>query len=366
MRNLWENTLCRSLENNIFLTWEKTAPSVNKLKDDNCLRILYAIDKNSVVGVAPFWITKKSVGLLSYNIIEPVTSENADYTGIILADQEEECLNQFLAYLFEQKDWDILQLVNLPQGSQTLKLLESNSRSLPRFRMREGIICPYITIPDTEEKLLAELSPKFRRELKRRLRKLEREHGRVELKNYLQIGSLEEAMDILFKLHQKRWSLKGETGIFCSEEARNTIKETARLFEERNWLRLFFLTVNGKPVAADFNLEYGGKMYGNLCGFDPDYSKYSVGHLLLWKVLQKCVEKGISEYDFMQGDEYYKYNWTHKQRQNKTIIFVNNKVDSILVSFIVDAIITLKFLFQRLLPNKSLVNAFSSVWQKIF
>jgi hypothetical protein len=365
MRNLWEITLNRSVEKSIFLTWEKMAPSVNQLKDQSALRILYAIDNDNLVGVAPFRRTLRSAGFLRYSMIEPVTNGNTDYAGIIIAGQEKECLYQFLAYLFQQKDWDLFQLPNLPQGSQTLELLRSVSQDLPRFRIRKGVVCPYVTIPDTKEKLIVGLNPKFRRELERRLRKLERERGKVELKNYLQFGSLEEAMGILFRLHQKRWILKGEAGVFHSEEARNMVMETAKLFEEKDWLRLNFLTVNGKPVAANYDLEYAGRMYGHLCGFDPDYSKYSVGNLLLLKVLEMCVEKRISEYDFMQGDDCYKYDWTKKQRQNITVSFSNNKLHSKIVSFFVDAISMSKFRVQVILSNENLANAISSVLQKI-
>jgi hypothetical protein len=131
MRYLWEKTLSRSVENNIFLTWEKTAPSVNQLKDENSLRVLCATDENGVIGFAPFRKSQKSIRFFHYTTIEPVTNGNTDYTGIIIARQEKECLNQFLTYLFEQKDWDIFLLPNLPQGSQTLRLLKSASRNLP-------------------------------------------------------------------------------------------------------------------------------------------------------------------------------------------------------------------------------------------
>ena len=54
-----------------------------------------------------------------------MTNGNTDYAGMIIARQEKEVLNQFLTYLFEQKDWDLFLLPNLPQESQTLKLLRA-------------------------------------------------------------------------------------------------------------------------------------------------------------------------------------------------------------------------------------------------
>lgn len=335
LRSHWNQILNRSVENSIFLTWEKMEPLVRRMGMKNSLKILYATECDRVVAIAPFRKTRRSLtGKLGYDIIEPLANGNTDYAGIILGEQEKQSLCQFLSYLFGQKDWDLFYFPDLPETSQTLELLKSVHESLPGFEIEKGWICPYVEIPDSKEKLLANLSPKFRRELKRRLCKLEREKGRVELKYYSELGSLKQAMEILFKLHQKRWKLRGEAGVFERQEARDISMQTAMLFAERNWLRMYFLTVNAEPVAADLSLEYGGKMYGHLCGFDPDYSKYGVGNLLQLKVFEECIAKGISEYDFMQGAEPYKFNWTTKFRQSMNVRFVNRKTASSLISLL--------------------------------
>jgi CelD/BcsL family acetyltransferase involved in cellulose biosynthesis len=107
-------------------------------------------------------------------------------------------------------------------------------------------------------------------------------------------------------------------------------------------------------------------MHGHLCGFDPNYSKYSVGNLLLWKVLEECVEKGISEYDFMQGNESYKFNWTDKQRQNMNVRFVNKKISSKLISLAIAALGMLKFYVRKVIPDSHLASAAANVIGKVF
>jgi CelD/BcsL family acetyltransferase involved in cellulose biosynthesis len=310
------------------------APSVNHLGEETSIKILYATENKRAVGIAPFRKThKKLKGKIGYTIIEPLTFGNTDYTGLILAEQEEYCLSKFLVYLFNQKDWDLFYLPHIPQTSLTLKLLEANQKSLPAFDVEKGCICPYVTIPDSKEKLLKSLTPKFRKELKRRMHKLEGEKGTVRLKHYHEFGSLEQGMETLFNLHQKSWALRGKPGAFKTQEARNIALQTAKFFDERDWLRLYFLTLNNKPIAAELALEYGGRMYGHLCGFDPDYSVYSLGNLLLLKVFEDCIERGVSEYDFMQGAERYKFFWTSKFRQTLDIRFVNSKFSSNLIAF---------------------------------
>ncbi|UCE96237.1 MAG: GNAT family N-acetyltransferase [Candidatus Bathyarchaeota archaeon] len=328
------------------------APQVDHLEKENALKILYATESNKVVGIAPFRKTRKSLkAKFGYNIIEPLTTGNTDYTGIILAEQETRCLSKFLTYLFNQEDWDLLYFPDLPQTSPTLDAIKRIHTSLPRFEIKKGIICPYISVPDSKEKLLANLSRKFQRELNRRLRKLEKEQGIVELKPYYELGSLEQAMKILFRIHQKRWALDGDSGSFNRPEARKIAVQQANLFSERGWFRLYFLTVNNRPVAAEINLEYGRKRYASYCGFDPDYSKYSVGSLLMLKVLEECIEKGVSEYDLMQGAEPYKFCWTNRFRQNMNVRFVNKKLSANIVCVVLRALHMSKFCIRNIFPK---------------
>jgi len=75
-------------------------------------------------------------------------------------------------------------------------------------------------------------------------------------------------------------------------------------------------------------LEYNRKMYFCLPGFDPDYSHYRTGNLILAKVVEKCIERKIEEYDFLKGGEEYKFDWTAKYRRNLRIRFVNKRFTS--------------------------------------
>jgi CelD/BcsL family acetyltransferase involved in cellulose biosynthesis len=328
LESQWDKALNRSIENNIFLTWEKMAPSVKHLGRNSSLKILCATENNKLVGIAPLRITHKGLkGYFGYGIIEPLTNGDTDYMGLIMIEQQDQCLHQFLAHLFSQTDWDLMYLPDLPQTSPSLTLIR-NATDIPKFEIEKGVICPYVEIPSSKEKLMANLDRKFEKKLKKSLTKLEREHGKVELKNYYELGSLEETIQILIDLHQKRWRTKSNSGRFVEEKSRDITLQTAKYFAEKDWLRLYFLTVNGKPVAVELNFEYSGKMYCHLKGFDTDYYKYRVGSLLTLKVLEKCIEKRITEYDFMQGDEAYKFDWTKKYRQNSNLKWVNGRLFS--------------------------------------
>jgi hypothetical protein len=344
MKDRWDQILNKSTENNIFLTWEKMAPSVYSLGNNTALKILYASEGNEIVGIAPFRITRKGLGHLGYSVLEPLTNGDTDYTGIIVAQNEDQCPHQFLTYLFTQKDWDFMYYPDLPQGSPSLALVK-NSSEIPKLEIEKGVICPFIKVPHSKEKLLASLNSKFQKKLKKSLQKLEQEHGKVELKQYKDIGSIEQAMEIFFNLHQKRWASKGEPIKFEKKKSRNITFQTAKYFAEKDWLRLYFLTIDKEPIAVELNLEYSGKMYCHLKGFDPNYSKFRVGSLLTLKVLEECIAKGIAEYDFMQGTEAYKFEWTNKFRQSVNIKLVNKKTSSNLIDVGLKVLIKSKIYF---------------------
>lgn len=365
MRRRWNHVLDASAENNIFLTWEKMAPSVNHMKDEHSLKILCAYEGNRIVGIAPFRKTRKSVaGNFGYSIIEPLTNGNTDYTGMIISEKEKECLVEFMKYLFKQKDWDLFNFPDLPSESLTLELIMQTAKDLPRCKMEKGWVCPYVTLPNNKEELWTGLKGKFRKNLRRQIRQLKSEHGKIELKNYFELGSLEQTMEILFKFHQKRWKEKGEIGKFATEENRQITMKTANLFAQKGWLRLYFLTANSKPVAAYLALEYDKKMYGHLCAFDTDYKRYGVGNVLLLKIFEKCIENGIKEFDFMQGAESYKFDWTQKFRQSMNVRFVNNKLSSKAINLLVKTATSAYILVQNVFPNGILARTQSLLHRK--
>lgn len=165
------------------------------------------------------------------------------------------------------------------------------------------------------------LGKTVRQNLRRYSRKLEREY-RVEFKNFDEIGSVKEAMETFFQLHQKRWESKGELGAFSKPLLRDFHIDIAKCFAEKGWLRLHFLTANDKPISTHCGFEYNQKVYYYLGGWDPEYARYMAGSLFMMHDIENCIQKGLKEYDLLRGTEPYKTRWTTKARKNIEVRFV--------------------------------------------
>ncbi|MDH7606645.1 MAG: GNAT family N-acetyltransferase [Candidatus Bathyarchaeota archaeon] len=329
---VWDKVLEKSKDDNIFLTWEYLSTFWKYFGKNAKLRILCAKDKDKIIAIAPLRQSRYGFKFFGYNVVEPLgyrglMPEGGDYTGLLLGENAEECFKLFLDYLKEQSDWDFIYLYDIPETSSIPSLL-GNLKRTPNFDIKSGAICPYITLPTSMDAFLGKLDGKFRKNLRRCQRNLEKDCGKVELKKHNDYGSVKDAMEIFFKLHQKRWESRRMPGVFSTQIIRNFYVDVAKSFDMNNWLSLYFLTVNDEPVATHYCFEYGEKLYFALSGFDLGYSKYSIGNLLTLKAIEQCIMKKLREFDFMKGDELYKSKWTEEYRRNLNFRLVSNKLTS--------------------------------------
>lgn len=331
LKDYWNKVLKRSRDNHIFLTWEFLSTYVKHFGKETKLKILYIEDKNEIIAIAPLRQSRNSLkNCLGYNVIEPLTYGHTDYTGLVLAERESECLNLFLNYLVERNNWDFIYLFDFPGTSNFPELLSKvPTASYLKVDFLHGAVCPFMSIPESMNLFMNSLSADFRYNIRRYTRKLEKNHQRVELKRYDEIGSVEDTVKIFIDLHQRWWKSKGMPGYFSTQKRRDFTLDVSRRFADNGWLALYFLTVNDEPITALFCFEYNQRMYGTLTGLNPDYFEYSVGNITFAKVIEECIQKKIKEFDFMKGSELYKFKYGANYRRNLNIRFVNRRLTSI-------------------------------------
>jgi CelD/BcsL family acetyltransferase involved in cellulose biosynthesis len=190
------------------------------------------------------------------------------------------------------------------------------SRLAARLSERNWIIsdvrineCPFIRLEGYSwETYLKELGSSQRYNFQRRLRNLEKTDGfRFEQHTDL---------DVIIDLHKKRWSERG--GLSEAFQTDNIVafhREFSRLASERGWLRLLSVWIQDQPIAGLYGLRYGAKFYFYQSGFDPAFSRYSAGLVIMGLAIKTALEEGATEYDLLHGCEEYKFHWTRERRE---------------------------------------------------
>jgi CelD/BcsL family acetyltransferase involved in cellulose biosynthesis len=65
--------------------------------------------------------------------------------------------------------------------------------------------------------------------------------------------------------------------------------------------------VDGVKAAATLCFDYNNKLWGYNSGVSFDFKDISPGWVIMGYDIQWCCENGRYEFDFMRGDEEYKY-----------------------------------------------------------
>lgn len=231
----------------------------------------------------------------------------------LIAEAPEEAAPAFLAYLCADRGWDVLRLTDIPAGGRGWALHRAAADSgLPNGTW-ESLRSPYLPLPGSVAELQASLHAKFKANLRRRRKKLE-ERGKVTFERVEGGPGLAAALEEGFHLEQSGW--KGARGTAIAQDAatRGFYTELARTASYEGKLRLFFLRLEGRAVAFHYGLEHQGRYLLLKPGYDESLRDCSPGQLLMERVIEDCVARGLSELDFLGPDMVWKRDWTDSVR----------------------------------------------------
>ena len=325
----WNQLLAHSLDNNPFLTYEWLTTWLKHFGKGQELKLFTLESKRKVSLSVPVMYSKRRVFGSEHCKVSFAASPDSDYQVFLVTDLQDAAKNvdQLVENIIEDSNADSIVFKDVPEDSVTARLLESVNRE--RFVVRRSVsnLCPYIPLPDSYNTYLQGFSSNMRWALKKSEKQALKDY-RVDFVRYDNIGTVKEAMNILFKLHQKREIAKGDYGVFSNELKQNFHIEVANAFAENGWLALYFLTFNDKPVSTVYAYEYHGKLYAYLSGFDTEYSHYRPGYLIIKSLIQYAIRKKLKEFDFLRGEEQYKMRWRTTIRKNYEYQFTRKGLKS--------------------------------------
>jgi len=243
-------------------------------------------------------------------------SYHADYATILCAPADLPAVADAVAdYLVSRdaRDWDVLDLRRLRCGDPAADALAAalGAREIAEgwtLNVEREDVCPVVTLPDGVDMdgYLATLGKKERHEIRRKVRRAETTGEVLLMESPDPLADLEAFID----LHQKRW---GADGLFPptagGEQSRVFIRRLFEAFGPDGALRLTFLTVAGRRIAAGIHFETpDGYLYYN-AGVDPDARDLSPGVVMVHRYVEQALASGRRRLDFLRGDEPYKYEW---------------------------------------------------------
>ena len=309
----WNEVLRVSGSNTIFLTWEWLTSWWSAYGSGDDLWVLAAYDDDGVLrGIAPLRRTtarrfRQTVPVVSFL---GDGSNDSDYLDFFVASGwEEPVFEAFRGRLEEELERGAVLILNeIPETSPNLSFIRKFAESQSRILTEKDVSCGTVRLPESWERYLGILKPRFRTKAKSVLRNLEA-RSEVRFGFCQNAAEVERMLPILFDLHARRWALAGKPGVFGQRGKRKFYSELSNRLLELDWLRFSWLEWNGSILACQYGFVYQG-VYSQLQeGYEPDSEHWNPGiGLRAWSI-REFIRQGIREYDFLGGIGRHKSDW---------------------------------------------------------
>ncbi len=322
LREEWDELLAASLADSFFLTWEWLYAWWTHLAGDRRLFLLVARQGGRLVAIAPLSLRARRVaGVLPLRSVEFLGADrlSSDYLDVIVRrGWEADAIPALAQYLADARL--ALELASVRRAGCAAAAL-SRALTQRRWRMWETptAVCPFIDLSEhTWESYLGTLESKPRNDFLRLLKNLTKKFS-VRLEPASSEPQRREFMVHLVRLHNLRWQNLGGSDALHTADLVAFHDEVSRVTLERGWLRLFVLWLDGQPVASLYGFRYGRTFYFVQTGFDPAYGRHAVGLITVGLTIKSAIAEGAEEYDFLRGDEAYKFRWAREVRHLATL-----------------------------------------------
>ncbi|MDF1519813.1 MAG: GNAT family N-acetyltransferase [Brevefilum sp.] len=308
----WHALLSQSASHVPFLTYEYLkiwweTRGGGEWPQDSQLVLVAAFQEDHLVGIAPLFYSKNILGKPALMFIGAI--EVSDFLDFIVKPEDLQTFTTGLIDFLLKSDlplWEVLDLYNLLEESPTLAVLKSEAETRG-WKHQEIHLqpSPYIPLPGNFESYLAQIDKKQRHEIRRKMRNVDQSLA----KPGLYFTEDEEKLEADVQAFIDMMAQDPNKRDFLSDTMCQHIHNTARLAFEQGWLQLAFFTLDGEKAAANLSFNFNNRLWLYNSGWEWEYRDYSPGWVLLAYLIEWAAENGIREFDFMRGDEPYKYKF---------------------------------------------------------
>jgi len=294
------------LRHEYLLSWWKTLGGGEWEHGELCVLATRAHD-GALTGIAPLFSTTNRDGKSALMFLGSI--EISDYLDVIA---KPELLPSFVEAILEHLtgpeggDWKVLDLYNFLEDSPTLpSLKESAIKRGLNFSQEQLQPAPAIQLADTWDDYLAGIIKKQRHEIRRKMRRAARNPVPVNWYIVQDKESLDDEIEDFLKLMAYDHHKEG----FLTDIMRSQMRASLHTAFRAGWLQLAFLTVGNEKAAAYLNFDYDNQIWVYNSGINFNFSDLSPGWVLLGHLIQWAIENGREAFDFMRGDEVFKYRF---------------------------------------------------------
>ncbi|WP_415322604.1 GNAT family N-acetyltransferase [Clostridium perfringens] len=307
------NELVEKMDNpQIFYKWEWVTTYLkyfdNKL--NNNLRVLLTYEKKNLIAIFPM--------VNDGRVLRFITNKTVDYNNIYIDKSVNKytVIEKSINYIVDNFKNESIIFNNITAGSE---LYIINDILFNKFDyntvLEESVIVPILDNKSRDRE--SKLRKKQLKDIERRIRKVQKDK---ELTFSIGCELDNELWNFIQENHKKKWNrsvFKNEDYVLFYNEISSKINENMQISK---------VEIDGEIAAAHFGFKDKRKIYYYIPIYNEKYSKIGVGYMLLKEIIDKYAYK--DEFDFLRGNEGYKFNWTDNIRLNYNLYAEKSNIKS--------------------------------------
>lgn len=318
IRKNWDEVYEADPDATIFLSWEWLSRWLEELDETwFILGVKQTKDADKYVAFLP--LRSKLMQTKSgqvYSEFAMAGSRFADYTGILCHPENAATAITTLGKAVRPMNWGVLRLDGFRAKDENLARFLSvfagdrfECQKVSHVDRNTGIdlaACPYVELPDDWDAYLQKLSANMRQKLRRIVRKFDRDPSLhiTEAKP----ETFDRDLEIFLEMWSARWAKN-------KKDRLGSINRNLRLMIrhcfENGLLHFPILWRGDTPIGAAANIiDARKKRMLFLAGArNQSVTDIQPGLLLHSHTIRHSIRRGIETYDFLRGDETYKYSF---------------------------------------------------------
>ena len=309
----WERLFQENPRHSPFLAWGWVNAWLKHIARPHELQIIYLQDADGIVQyILPLHRPTGKFGIKSRRtmLVGNYGLECSDGLGCLCApDLEDQSANltaRAINHFYDRNDVISLGFLDSIGGfPHRLKVaMQSGDRLI---KVRPDAVCPAFDLPGSWDGYLGQLSYKFRSQVRRSCRQFGAD-GQPALQ-LVDAADVEAFVRDLIRLNRSRLSAKGETSSLEDRALRAFFEEAIPYMASHGIAWMDTIVQNREVLGSALHFVHGDTIYYYMGGFDDKARKMQPGTALLAQVMQRGIDNGFTRFDFLRGDEAYKYRW---------------------------------------------------------
>jgi CelD/BcsL family acetyltransferase involved in cellulose biosynthesis len=266
---------------------------------------------NSRSAIYPLELTQRGWRELKARILVPIGGEfNLDFQEPLVSGPKwsrSECHGFW-------RDLRMFLIRSMPDSDRVIiyRLREEMSDGVCGARAAD--VSPYVDLDGKQnlDQVLAACPKSHRGDVKRQMRRLAKE-GDLSM-HVFRPGERDAACDELrrfYDAYEQEWGRRG-ISMFSSALARGFLEGLLDDLLPTGWLHFSVLKCAGYPIHWHFGYLWRDRLYWTKTAYDPQWANFSPGKVHVAMLLDWCLQSGVRYFDFLYGQEPYKFLWAPK------------------------------------------------------